>query len=337
MEEFEDLAEFEEPERPQIRREKGDLAYLAGTSFSIEKIHVSATVRLAHLGKTGRVSPDTKNIIDLIEPVKGFVDKRLADLIVNHPVWPWASCIKGIGMNNLPKLVGLIEAFGTWYDVGSPQIPPYVTREPEPYQVIENGVVVDKMGIWVTGIERLSLPSKLHRHSGWDVDEDGHAPKRKSGTKISYNSRLRVSSFRVGQSLVRARGIWYTGGDPKDGYSRGYAEYRRVITSMKLAAGYKIVPTPTERMCLECNISVKKKATKFCPQCGGKLSLKTEPPGILYKGHLHNMVMRHLNKDFELCLWLVWRKAEGLPISQPYNVAKLGEPAIDPWKMIDRD
>lgn len=326
----------EEQEEPRVYREKGDLAYFADVALAIEKMRVSLQVRIAHLAKTGRRSLDTEELLKKIWPAEKYVDARLAHLIVEHPTWPWASRIRGIGKENYPKVVGLIEAFGTFYDVGDPMIPPYITREPEPYQKVVKGKVVDKIGIWVEGIERLSMPSKLFKYAGHTVDETGKAVRRKVGEKIGFNAQLRMALFRLGQSLLRIKGIWYYGGDPSDGYSRGYEGHRKVIESMKEAQGFKIIATPSGRMCPTCKVVVKEKATKHCPDCNVKLIPKEEGPGELFQGHLHLMAMRRMLKEFELCLWLVWRQELGLPIPRPYDVERLGKKLIDPWKMVDR-
>jgi len=42
------------------------------------------------------------------------------------------------------------------------------------------------------------------------------------------------------------------------------------------------------------------------------------------KGHRHNMAVRYMVKMFLADLWLAWRSLEGLPITEPYHVAKLG-------------
>lgn len=42
------------------------------------------------------------------------------------------------------------------------------------------------------------------------------------------------------------------------------------------------------------------------------------------KGHRHNMAMRKMVKVFLMDLYVAWRKLEGLPVSEPYHVAKLG-------------
>ena len=324
----------EELERPRIYTERGDLAYWADASLNAEKVRVSPTVRLAHLAKTGRTSPDTEEFLKLARATEDFADGRLAAIIINHPTWPWASRILGIGTENYPKVVGLIEKFGRYYDIGSPMIPRYVNRDSRHYLKVEADKVVDKEGIWVEGIERLATPSKLWKYEGFNVDpETGEVPKRRTGQKLTFNMELRMALYRLGTSFLRAKGIWYRGNND-DGYSPGYEGYHSRIIERK--KGVKIVPTPTERMCLNCNIEVKAKKTLYCPNCGGKLTLKQEPDGFLFRGHLHMMAMREMLKDFSTCMWLVWREALGLPVTEPYKVVKLSHKPIDPWKMVDR-
>jgi len=56
-------------------------------------------------------------------------------------------------------------------------------------------------------------------------------------------------------------------------------------------------------------------------------ALKKEK-GKLYspKAHRHNMAMRYMIKIFLQDLWIAWRGMEGLPVTEPYPVAKLGYP-----------
>ncbi len=42
------------------------------------------------------------------------------------------------------------------------------------------------------------------------------------------------------------------------------------------------------------------------------------------KGHINNMTIRYTVKMFLLELYAVWRKMDGLPVHEPYHVAKLG-------------
>lgn len=339
LEQSEELEKLEEPR--QVWIEKGDLAYWADTALNAERARIAPQVRLAHLAKTGRKSPDTEEYLKLARATEIFADSRLAALIASHPTWPWASRILGAGKENYPKIVGLIEKFARHYDIHNPaeraMVPPHVKRLPQPYLQVSKGKIVEKEGIWVEGIERLETPSKLWKYMGLDVDPETHeVPKRRAGKKVGFNMELRMAVYRGGTSLLRAKGIWYYGSD-KPGYSLGYEGLRQRIIERMEVNGIQIVPTPKERRCLHCNIEVVEKKTLYCPQCGEKLSLKVEPPGFLFQGHLHMKAMREMVKDFTLCLWLVWREALGLPVTQAYKVVKLNHKPIDPWKMVDRD
>ncbi len=75
-------------------------------------------------------------------------------------------------------------------------------------------------------------------------------------------------------------------------------------------------------------------ATKLPKDKNGK---RYEPEGIISAGHVHNQALRKMIKLFLACLWLKWREAEGLPVTKPYAIDKLGHNSyIDPWEMVDR-
>jgi hypothetical protein len=170
-------------------------------------------------------------------------------------------------------------------------------------------------------INKANTISSLWKFSGFDV-QDGEAPKRKAGHKLSYNSQLRSMLWRLGQSLIRAQGKFYD----------EYLKFKNEESKK-----YKVMPTPKARFCPQCLKEVKAKATKYCPDCGAKLSQKKEPEGVLFEGHLHNRALRKMIKLFEADLWLVWREAEGLPVSQPYAQGILKhDHFIDPWSMCDK-
>ncbi len=327
-------------EKPLIWTEKGDLAYWADVCLAIEKMRVALQVALTHLGKVGRISPDREEFLKRLRGLEAYADSHLAIVIVSHPTWSWASRILGIGKETYPKLIGRIEKFGRYYDINNPEekamIPSYVHRPVEHYLKVEKGKVVEKDGIFVEGIERLETPSKLFKFVGKNVEEEtGEAPRRRKGHKLPYDADAKMAVHRVSTSLMRATGIWYHGGDD-DGCSRGYCGYRDRLVQAAEVAGVKVVPTPKERMCLECGITVVEKKTEYCPKCGVRLSLKKEPTGYLYEGHLHMRTLRLMEKDFLVCMWLVWRAALGLPVTQPYSVVKLDHKPLDPWKMVDK-
>lgn len=46
-----------------------------------------------------------KRMVDL----EGYIDHRIAALLSNHPAYPWFSRVKGIGKENIGKIVGLVD------------------------------------------------------------------------------------------------------------------------------------------------------------------------------------------------------------------------------------
>jgi len=58
---------------------------------------------------------------------------------------------------------------------------------------------------------------------------------------------------------------------------------------------------------------------------------------MISEGHIHNMALRKMIKLFLVCLWVVWREEEGLSVTKPYAIDRLGHNSyIGPWEMVDR-
>jgi len=68
-----------------------------------------------------------------------------------------------------------------------------------------------------------------------------------------------------------------------------------------------------------------------CPkyqQCNSKQNSRTDPA---CKGHIDAMARRKAVKLFLSHLWVKWRGIEGLPVTDPYVIEKLGHKTkIDP-------
>jgi len=298
--------------------EKPPLSLLVDAALGVEKVRVACEVRLKHLGKHNMTCSYTEELRERAQGFEDWVDGRLAESIKSHPTYSWSSRIKGAGLENMPKVIGRIEAFGKWYDVGDPKIPSYVTRGP----VLREDKGEEKLQIWVEGIERLTMPSKLRKYSGFYP-----GGKRERGKKLSYNIELKTMCYRLLVSFMQQRNKYY-------GF---YNEYRESLTQKKEGEGYKIVSTPKGKYCPECSEEKDVKTGKFCPDCGSELMSKEEPPGVLYLGHIDSMAKRRMIQLFLDHLWVVWREALGLPVTQPYSIQILGhEGYIDPWQMVDK-
>jgi len=264
------------------------LSAMVDASVAIERLRVASQIREAHLKRHNRADRETEEMSRRLAELEDYVNGRIAELIETHPAYPWFSLVKGVGRENIAKVIGLID----------------ITKAP--------------------------TISSLWKFAGL-APEDGKAMKRVKGQKLTYNSQLRSMVWRLASSLRRAKGGFY------DYYIREKDSYTQRFTEQ----GYKILPTPSGvYACLNCGASWAKKReiTPCCarPEIGKKT--REEPPGVVWLGHLDAMALRKMSKLFLACLWLVWRKAEGLPIREPYSIGRQGHTKlISPWEMIDRE
>lgn len=344
------------------------LTSMVDASLVIEKLRVAAEVRqthlflngLKHLVGSGQISehkatalkklwkksreidlpkelkvflhdPETDELHRRLVDLEEFADGRVASLIEGHPAYPWFSQIKGVGKENIGKVVAPIRVKPADYLVCPRCHIKYdkvsgLKACPECREELRESPFADTI-------------SALRMFAGFAPDEEGKAMRRvKGGGKLSYNSQLRSMCWRLGSSLLKAGlrkkcvkchtqygatkdecpkckatetfsvaiskfGQYYLG--EKDKYYQRYENQ-----------GVKIVPAT----------SLPKKDDK-----------RYEPEGIISEGHVHNQAMRKMLQLFLACLWLVWREAEGLPVTKPYAIEQLGHNSfIDPWNMVDK-
>ncbi len=239
------------------------LPALVDAALTIEKLRVSSEVRQSHLARHNEHDPETDELHRRIRSLEDYVDARVATLLKAHPAYPWFSRVKGVGGENIGKVVGLVD------------------------------------------IEVATTPSALWKFAGY-APVDGKAEKRQKGAKLHYNSQLRSMSWRLANSLLRARGKFY------DYYLAEKDKYQQRFHN----EGKQIIP-----------------ATQL-PKDNGK---RFEPSDLISEGHVHNMALRKMIKLFLALLWLTWREAEGLPTPTPYPVEYLGHShVITPEEMCDR-
>jgi len=275
-------------ERERKMTETKSLTSLVDAAVAIEKLRVSAELRQDHLALLGRQDPETDALHQHLKDIEDYVDGRVADLIQSHPAYPWFSKVKGVGRENIGKVVAQID------------------------------------------VRKAPTISSLWKFSGFSV-ENGAAPRRvKGGGKLSYNSQLRSMCWRLAASLKRSKGNLY----------QYYIKEKEKYTERFLNQDYKILPTPKGKWaCLNCGASWGKKRdiTPCCDNPEIEKKIREEPPGVIWLGHLDMMALRKMIKLFLACLWLVWREAEGLPITNPYAIDVLRHHSlIKPWEMTDR-
>lgn len=249
------------------------LSFLVDTALSIEKLRVASQVRKAHLERNKRVDKDTDDVIKRLVSLEEWVDGRVGKLITTHPAYGWFSRVKGVGKENIGKVVGSI------------RVMPDVENPEKPYA---------------------NTISALWKFAGYAVT-DGHGDKRVKGAgKLCYNSQLRTMCFRLGTSLMRAKGKFYD----------YYCQEKEKYVNRFVSEGKVVVPA------LE------------LPKENGK---RSEGDKYVSEGHVHLMALRKMIKLFLACLWLAWREAEGLPVTQPYALDKLHHDSlISPEQMVDR-
>lgn len=329
-----DSGEFEikiSPAYAEILGRRSSLAIVFDAAMVFEGTRVSAQVRLKHLARRNATCLDTRELLERVEALEKWADERLVQRVKNHPTYHWVSRIKGTGGEAIGKVLGHVEAFGRFYPVGDTMIPNYVNREAILVPVPKNGNNDDgdeekefeeRPMIWVEGIERLATVSKFYKYAGLIPGQ-----KRESGQLSSFNVELRTMLWRLGVSLMRSSGKYY----------EFYNNYKSRLEARLATEGKIIKSTPKGRMCPQCKQEVEMKAARFCPVCGTKLTLKEEPEGVIWKGHVHNMCVRRMVKLFCSHLWVVWREALNLPIRDPYPIEYLGHTTIiRPWDMADR-
>ena len=206
---------------------------------------------------------ETDGLLEKLVDLEKFVDGRIASLITKHPTYPWFSKIKGIGKENIGKVVGFID------------------------------------------IRKAETISALWHYAGYHVI-DGKAPKRTKGEKLTYNSTLRSMCYRLATSLMKGKGSFY----------ELYIAEKTRLAKKYDTLGIKIVPAAKIKNQKE-NIPIESK--------------------LISEGQVHNQALRKMIKIFLGCLWIYWRKAENLPVRDPYAIEKLGHTTlIQPEEMIDK-
>ena len=299
---------------------RGPLVIFADAALGVEKVRVSSQVRLTHLGKRNMFCPQTDELRKRAAELEEWVDNRVAQLVESHPAAHWFNRVKGTGGEMIGKTLGLIQGFGRFYEPSDPMIPPYVKREPVMTFVKKDEKFVEKPMVWVSAIERFPTPSKLRKFAGLVP-----GLRKVAGKKLEYNDELKMMLWRLGGSFLKSR----------NKYAQFYDRYKQYLLDSFKGKGIKVVPTPLGRYCKVCDKEVNMKAALHCPICNEKLSLKQEPEGVIFEGHVHLMAQRRMMQLFLNHLWVVWREAEGLPLREPYPMEHGHSGLITPEEMCD--
>jgi len=259
------------------------LFYLADVVLSIERRRTSVQVRLAHLLRQGRMDTYTKTVLDDLAELEGRLTNLLRKEMEDHPTWPWLEQVKGAGLENSAKVVGLIE-----------------------------GVSFKSTGR--SGIAAFDTMSKLRRFAGL-APIDGKAERKVQGQKLHYSPELRAMVWRLAETLIQARGKFY------DYYIEAKDRYTDRFTSDGYAILPTPKPRWACANC-GAHFEKKQDAVGCCDNPLPKRALKEEPPGVVWLGHVNNMAKRKMMVMFTDMLWRYWRRSLGLPCMPSYIIGK---------------
>ena len=176
--------------------------------------------------------------------------------------------------------------------------------------------------------------SALWRFAGYAVI-NGERQRPTKGQKLDYNKRLKTYVYRQMSSLMRAGGV----------YSKLYYRFREEEEAKQMKEPFREerAGVPEESMASERAEAgeqprFEERAESLEePSCQERASSSEEPIGAerannseeptsaersipKNKMHVHLRAIRRMAKIWLSHLWVVWREAEGLPVSQPWVI-----------------
>ncbi len=86
-----------------------NIGTMVNAALAIEKLRVASEVRQTHLANQGKQDPETDELHQRLKDLEDYVDGRVAELLKEHLAYPWFSLVKGVGGENIGKVVGLID------------------------------------------------------------------------------------------------------------------------------------------------------------------------------------------------------------------------------------
>ena len=130
--------------------------------------------------------------------------------------------------------------------------------------------------------------------------------------------------------------LWkYAGRDVVDGEARSRKKKHLVPKTYKNKQGKKIKTQGIsfnpllKTLTWKAGVSFLKSGSPYRKIYDERKKYERRKHPELTRGHIHNRAMTYMIKRFLLHLWIEGRKIEGLPVSEPYVIAKLGHRKIE--------
>jgi hypothetical protein len=95
--------------KKKIVKQNDVLGTFVDAGLIIEKLRVQLQVRQTHLKKQERKDADADWLLEQVIALEKQVDSKVSELLKVHPAYKWFSGVKGIGKENIGKVVGLID------------------------------------------------------------------------------------------------------------------------------------------------------------------------------------------------------------------------------------
>jgi len=89
--------------------ESNPLRFLVDSQLSVEGLRIATQVRNTHLKLQERSDPETELVLTKLNEFERFIDNLVAKRIKVHPAYPWFSRVKGVGRENIGKVVAMVD------------------------------------------------------------------------------------------------------------------------------------------------------------------------------------------------------------------------------------
>jgi len=216
-----------------------------------------------------------------------------------HATWPWLEKVKGVGGTLGCELIARLDI--------------EVARTPSAFSAY-------------CGLA--TVPGEE-----WKCAECGKGRTWSVGTKVTGNHTVLNGTKRCPSKMVMVKG-------PEDGVRaampRGFlVDFEDPETGeVKQRRPYDAQAKKLCYLIATSFLKQKGKYEQFYRDCRAKLEIERPHWAPIGK---HHTALRKTEKLFLSHLWLIWREAEGLPITQPYSHTVLGHDTkpIGPWEMVE--
>jgi hypothetical protein len=343
----------------EARPEYEQLRWLTDQYMAVQKLRIGNSNRVFAATEgldTNEPDPFLAEMVDDLEALEKKIFLRMKRVVKHHPAWEWLEQVKGMGPTLSTKVLGLIADIEKFPSVshlwsfsgyglkakGRPYDPEESYQEADVISA-PNGHAYLVVRVHSQSEKLLPLAEWSMRHSAefgvgrYTLREMGPASERQrpvKGEKMSYNRRLKTAIYLVGDSFIKSRSPY------RDVYDEAKIKYRyeKQILPMVRIMGDQMgglvpddVHAPSWLLVLRETPAGKAEWDKLIKE-GNKAAGANHDGAVWSDGHVDNAARRKMVKLFLSHLWLVWRKAEGLPIREPYAHEYLGHTSLsDPW------